>query len=184
MRLAFCIRIRSFFAQRLVIAASVLALNGCLDFNSSVATYSLSGTISGLTADGLVLTDGDATMVTTASAATTTLSTGATSFTAATAFKFGQSYALTVTTQPPGLICSVANGTGTFAMVNVTNVAITCVPTYTLGGTISGLSEPGLVLANNGESLTITPAMGTFAFTTRPVTATTYAVTVQSAPQE
>ena len=35
--------------------------------------------------------------------------------------------------------CSVANGAGTIAAANVTDVAITCVPAYTVGGSIKGI---------------------------------------------
>jgi Galactose oxidase, central domain len=146
---------------------------GGSDSSPQPGTHSLSGSISGLTAAGLVLANGSATM---------TLSAGATSFTSASAFQSGQSYAVTVRTQPAGLICSVANATGTFSTANVNDLAVTCVSTYALGGTISGLSEDGLALTNNGENLPVSPSAGTFVFATRFTTGTTYAVTAQSVP--
>ena len=82
----------------MVIAASALALTACGD---STASYSLSGAISGLSADGLVLVNNGVTV---------TPSSGATSFVAATVFQTGQTYAVTVQTQPTGLVCSVADG--------------------------------------------------------------------------
>jgi hypothetical protein len=54
--------------------------------------------------------------------------------------------------------------------------------TYSLGGTISGLTGTGLVLANSGETLSVTIGTGTFAFSTRFTSATAYAVTVQNTP--
>jgi hypothetical protein len=154
----------------MVIAASALALTACGD---STASYSLSGAISGLSAGGLVLVNNGVTV---------TPSSGATSFVAATVFQTGQTYAVTVQTQPTGLVCSVANGAGTFTNADVSNITVTCVPTYTLGGTISGLAEDGLVLADNGETLSVDSSAGTFMFATRSTSSTEYAVTVATQP--
>jgi hypothetical protein len=38
----------------------------------------------------------------------------------------GTAYAVTVSTQPSGLTCSIANGSGTMPAANVTNVTVTC----------------------------------------------------------
>jgi hypothetical protein len=54
--------------------------------------------------------------------------------------------------------------------------------TVTLGGTISGSSASGLVLANNGATVAVSPGATTFAFSTSITTGSTYAVTVQTAP--
>ena len=61
-------------------------------------------------------------------------------------------YAVTVNTQPttPNQICTVANGSGT-ATANVTNVAVTCVLSYTIGGTVTGVVGTGLVLENSSD---------------------------------
>ncbi len=73
------------------------------------------------------------------------------SFTFATKLVSGAAYAVTVKTNPSGQTCSVANGSGTIGSANVTNVAVTCaaVPTYSVGGSVSGLSG-SVVLADNG----------------------------------
>jgi ketosteroid isomerase-like protein len=79
-------------------------------------------------------------------------------------------------------MCSVTNGTGTVAGVNVTSVAVNCVNSYTIGGTVTGLAGTGLVLQNNaGNNLNIT-ANGTFTFTTTLVNGTSYNVTVLTQP--
>jgi hypothetical protein len=82
----------------------------------AAATYAIGGTITGLTATGLVLQNnaGD----------DLTLASGATSFTFIT--KVSGTYAVTVKTQPTGLKCTVSSGTGT-ATANVTNISIACV---------------------------------------------------------
>src|SRR5580692_9219301 len=59
-------------------------------------------------------------------------------------------YAVTVLTQPttPNQICTVASGSGT-ASANVTNVAVSCVLSYTIGGQLTGLVGTGFVLQNS-----------------------------------
>lgn len=79
----------------------------------------LGGTITGLTADGLVLTNGSVTF--TAPNATT-------GFTFGVPVQFGDTYGVTVLTNPTGLACTVANGAGTMGDADVGNVAVTCVP--------------------------------------------------------
>jgi hypothetical protein len=47
----------------------------------------------------------------------------------ATALENNATYAVTVGTQPAGEICAVANGTGTVAAANVTNISVVCAAT-------------------------------------------------------
>ncbi len=93
-------------------------------------------------------------------------------------------YKVTVLTQPtgPNQICTVTNGSGT-ATANVTNVAVDCVLSYTLGGSVSGLVGTGLVLENgsNLEQLTVT-ANGAFSFKNFVPTGTAYTVTIATQP--
>lgn len=93
-------------------------------------------------------------------------------------------YSVTVLTQPnsPNQICTVSNGSGT-AAANVTNVAVNCVLSYTIGGSVTGLVGTGLVLQNssNLEQLTIT-ANGAFTFKKFVPTATAYTVTIATQP--
>ncbi len=96
-------------------------------------------------------------------------------------------YAVTVNTQPttPNQICTVANGSGT-ATANVTNVAVSCVLSYTIGGTITGLTGSGLVLQNSSdqEQLTIPAANGNQPFTFKQLvpTGTAYTVSISTQP--
>ena len=138
------------------------------------STYTLGGTVSGLTASGLVLVD---------SGTTLSVSSGATSFAFSSGLATGTGYAVSVQSAPAGLNCSVANGSGTIGSANVTNIAVTCVPqTHTLGGTVSGLAVNGLVLANGGATLTLNSGATTFAFPTALATGTAYEVSVQTQP--
>lgn len=82
----------------------------------STATYIIGGTVSGLTGS-LVLQDNNG----------DNLTVGANgSFTFATQVANGSPYSVTVLTHPASQSCSVANGTGTIALANVSNVTITC----------------------------------------------------------
>src|SRR5206468_3535659 len=69
----------------------------------------------------------------------------------------GSAYSVAVFVQPLNQSCTVANASGMLAGANVTNVTVTCVTnTFTIGGTVSGLSGTGLVLQNNGgDNLTV-----------------------------
>jgi hypothetical protein len=138
-------------------------------------TYPLSGSISGLTASGLVLANGTDTLP---------VSSGATGFMMPTAVPYGSAYAVTVQQQPTGLTCTPSNATGNMPAGPVTNVTITCaVTTYTIGGSISGLTTSGLVLANGTDT---TPALGatatSFSMPTGVTSGSTYNVTVQTQP--
>ncbi len=56
-------------------------------------------------------------------------------------------------------------------------------PTYTVGGTVSGLNDSGLVVQNNGgDGLRLASTDTTFTFTTRLTAGTSYAVTIAAQP--
>jgi serine/threonine protein kinase, bacterial len=139
-------------------------------------TYTIGGTVSGLAAAGLTLDDngGD----------TLTVASGATTFTFSTALASGSAYAVTVASQPNGEMCTVSSGTGT-ATANVTSVAVSCgvAATYTIGGSITGLTESGLTLDDNGgDTLTVNSGATTFTFSTALTSGATYDVTVATQP--
>jgi uncharacterized repeat protein (TIGR03803 family) len=138
-------------------------------------SYTVGGTISGLTSGGLVLANGSDTL---------SVIQGATSFTMPTPVAYTSSYSVTVQTQPTGLTCSVSNGTNTMGTTAVTNIAVTCsLSTYTVGGTITGLTTSGLVLLNNGgDATTINANAAQFAMNTGVASGGTYAITVQTQP--
>jgi uncharacterized repeat protein (TIGR03803 family) len=137
--------------------------------------FSLGGTISGLGANtGLVLSDGTDSL---------TVAANATTFIMPAKLAFGSTYAVAITGSPSGLTCSVSNGGGTMPAANVTNVAIACSDqSYTVGGTIQGLSSAGLVLASNGNTLTVNSGNTQFTMPTRVAYTGAYDVTVQTQP--
>lgn len=138
------------------------------------SSFTVGGTITGLAGSGLVLQNNGAGNLTLPSGSTTY------SFTVAS----GGPYAVSVLTQPsnPTQTCVVSNASGTVTTANVTNVSITCsATTFTVGGTITGLSGSGLVLQNNlGPDLPIAASATSYAFTVP--SSTGYAITVKTQP--
>lgn len=136
--------------------------------------YSVSGTISGLTATGLVLANGSDTLG---------VASGSASFAMGQPVAYGGAYVVTVQIQPAGQTCSVANGAGTMGAAQVTNVAITCsANSYTLGGSISGLANAGLVLANGSDTLAVAANATSFTMPAPVAYGASYAVTVATKP--
>ncbi|WUR13673.1 hypothetical protein E7V67_000775 [[Empedobacter] haloabium] len=86
----------------------------------SVNTYQLTGTVSGLDVDGLVIINGNGSEFTVPKAST--------SFKYPDAIASQASYGLVVLKQPTGRNCAITNGTGRMGDADVTNIAITCVP--------------------------------------------------------
>jgi len=81
-------------------------------------TYSVEGTVTGLTALGLALQNNSADTLPVAADGP---------FTFATELTDGAAYAVTVSTQPTGQTCSVSNSSGTIATVDVTNTDVSCI---------------------------------------------------------
>ena len=115
---------------------------------SANPTFTVGGTVSGLSGT-VVLQDNGADNLTVTANGT---------FTFATALAPDAAYAVTVKTSPAGQTCTVANGSGTMGSANVTNVAVSCSanPTFTVGGTVSGLSGTVVLQDNGADNLTVT----------------------------
>lgn len=106
-------------------------------------------------------------------------------FTFSTPLADGSAYSVTVLNQPtnPSQTCSIAGSSGTLVGADVSNIAVTCsTNTYTVGGTVSGLSGTGLALNLNGSETLPVSANGSFIFTTALADNSPYNVTVSSHP--
>lgn len=114
------------WGRSLAAAVVLLTLGGCGGGSGPSTptpppppTFTLGGTVTGLTGTGLVLQNngGDTLSITTNGP-----------FTFSSALNAGAAYAVTVLTQPinPPQNCTVASGSGTVAGSNVTAVAVTC----------------------------------------------------------
>lgn len=114
-------------------------------FISKNSGYTIGGSISGLTASGLVLQNNGGDNLTVPS--------GATSFQFSTPVAFRGSYKVTVLQQPTGLTCTVVNGSGSNISANVMNVQITCANNllnYSNGPLVNG---PGQGAGGNDASI-------------------------------
>ena len=107
------------------------------------ATYTVGGTVTGLTGSGLVLQTNAGDVVPVSKAGV---------FTFPNQLGSGAAYTVTVKAQPstPAQNCIVTNGSGTVGAANITAVAVACstVAGYTVGVTVSGLVGSGLTLTN------------------------------------
>jgi hypothetical protein len=145
--------------------------------NCTPGTYTVGGTVTGLT--GTVIVQN--------SAGNDTKLTANGSFAFSHPLAPTTAYDVTVLTPPdyPPLsqTCVVANGTGAMGTANVTNITITCTTnSFTVGGNVTSLRGPSLVLKNNGgDSLTII-GNGPFAFATSEPSGSSYAVTIGTSP--
>ncbi len=142
----------------------------------SPTSYTIGGTVSGLSTGASVtlLDNGGDSLKVTANG----------TFTFTTPVASGSAYKVTVSVQPTGETCTVTKGAGKVVAVDVTTVVVTCkVLTYTIGGTVSGLSTGGSVtLLDNGTNSLPVTANGTFVFTTALDYGATYNVTVGTQP--
>jgi N-acetylneuraminic acid mutarotase len=134
----------------------------------------LGGSVSGLTMAGLTLSDGTDSLQ---------VPSGATSFQFPTPVVVGSTYTVKATTQPNGLTCTISGATGTVPATNVTSVQVTCAVTvYTLGGTITGLTQGGLILANGSDQQPVAAGATTFTLPTGVAPGATYTVSVLQQP--
>jgi 6-phosphogluconolactonase (cycloisomerase 2 family) len=142
------------------------------------AAYTVGGTVSGVTAAGLVLRNngGDDKAISSVDA----------TYTFATSVVAGKSYNVTVLTNPSNQLCSVANASKTMPAYNVTNANVSCVPAFTISGTIDAgnpLTSSGLVLQdNNGDNLLVPANATTFKFNTPVPSGGNSTVTVLTQP--
>jgi len=156
--------------------ANVTVIVSC---TTNPVTATIGGMVSGLVANSSVILqdNGGDSLTITANGA----------FTFKTAVTGADVYAVTVVTQPvnPNQICTVTQGSGV-ASANVTSVAVNCVLSYSIGGTVTGLVGTGLILVNSSDSeqLPISAANGNQPFTFKNLvpTGTAYAVTIFAEP--
>ena len=139
-----------------------------------VPTYSVGGNVSGLTGSVTLQNNGGDDIIKTTNDGFTFPAQADSSV-----------YAVTVSSQPTGQTCEVTNDSGTIAAADVTNVVVTCVtdvvPTYSVGGNVSGLTG-SVTLQNNGGDTLAVAADGPFTFLTELTETSSYAVTVSAQP--
>ena len=169
-------------ANKISLAAlGLMALSGCNNDDGAPppppppppATFTVGGTLSGLNGSVTLANNGGDSRALSANGA----------FTFPTAAQTGAAYNVTVTSQPANQTCAVTGGTGTIAAGNISAVAVACVTnTFTVGGSVTGLSGSGLVLQNNGGDNLTRNTDGAFTFATVAPAGGNYSVTVMTQP--
>jgi 6-phosphogluconolactonase (cycloisomerase 2 family) len=147
----------------LIAALGATALGGCNNLK-----YSVGGTVTGLTGSGLVLEDSDGSTLTVSANGT---------FAFATGIKNGQTYSVTVNTQPsnPTQTCTVYNGSGTIDKLAITHVIVNCVAAAQYAWVANEGSNNLSAFAIDSSTGTLTPVTGS-PFTSNGTTPTSIAV--------
>ena len=139
------------------------------------ASYDVSGTISGLNNEGLILANGGASLP---------IAAGKTSFTFSKRIDYGTDYNITVQQQPAHMTCGISGGSGSAGHYINISAAVTCSQNrYTVGGTISGLTVDGLVLINGSTTTTVLKDATTFTMNGSVAYGDTYGVSVSAQPK-
>ncbi len=139
-------------------------------------SFTVGGTVSGLAGAGLVLQNNGTDDLAVHADGT---------FAFSTPIPSGAAYAVTVSAQPtgPSQSCAVTGGAGIIGSANVSNISVICTThSFTVGGTVSGLTGTGLVLRNNGANDLPISGNGAFTFTTPILSGAAYAVRVSTQP--
>ena len=150
--------------------------------NCTTQSYTLGGTVTGLSGSGLQLQINGSEVL-----AVTPSETGTVAFQFTQALIDGSNYNVLVLTQPsaPDQLCGVTNGGGVLQGSAVTNISISCVTattTHSISGSVEGLQGSGLILQNNsGDNLPIT-TNGVFSFGQLLANGSNYQVTVLTQP--
>ncbi len=150
----------------LLLITAVMLLQACSSGGGGpTPTYTVGGAVTGLGNTPVVLQNNN------------------TTYTFTTALTQGIAYNITVLTQPTGYSCSVSNGAGTVGSQNIINIDVSCaaLPTYTVGGSVTGLGSNPVVVQNNSEQLSISQN-GDYQFVTAQLEGSNYNVTILTQP--
>lgn len=135
----------------IALSLGLIGCGGSSDVGTTTPTaYTIDVTISGLSGDSLVLQNNASDDLSISSDGNYTFSTALTNSSA---------YDVTVLNMPtnPGQICTISNATGTVQGSNISKINVTCLTnTYTVGGTVLGLTGEVIIRNNNTDELTIT----------------------------
>ncbi len=107
----------------------------------------LSGTVGGLNTSGLKIRNGNEEI---------SIGSSDSTFSFANRISIDSAYSVQISSQPIGQICSIGNPDGSMVSGGVNSIRIVCANrAYLIGGSISGLTRPGLRLKNGSEILEV-----------------------------
>jgi hypothetical protein len=174
--------------RRIAILAALAVACGTTSSNpdggSTPNRFTVGGSISGPATGLVITTDPQPNVV--------TVTSGETSYTFPNELQSGTAYNVTVTTQPSGATCTIANPQGVVETANVTNVNVSCTasanntcaapPCYTITVASTTAGGAGLVVADHGQPNTTLGSNGQAIFPNSVSNGTAYAVTIVSQP--
>lgn len=163
---------KSNFVRAGVAGALALGLAAC----GGTEEFTIAGAVIGLTNPGLVLENAGKTI---------TIPANATTFSFPDRVEYGNSYNVTVKTDPAHQNCVVIRPKGTAGQFAEINIAVDCQQNaYSLGGKITGLTAEGLILANGtkGGAQLVPKDAAVFTFSLPVPDGSTYGVTVLAQP--
>ena len=147
---------KSLFLRSGALLACALTLAAC---GGSGGNLVLSGTVLGLTRDGLVLQNNGADDLVVPATNTT--------FVFPTLIANDTGFNVTIKSSPPSAVCTAFNNVGKTGNYDVNTVVISCVTnSYDVGGTVSGLTGNGLVLINGADRVAVPAGATSFTLTT------------------
>jgi hypothetical protein len=171
------------FLRPALALAIALSLASC----GGKASFTVSGTIAGLSYPGLVLSTNGMNLP---------VNPPATTFSFPNSLSYGDVYNVVASAQPLHQTCTVGSfldangqllqaGSDTAGRLTSINVGVSCaLNSYTIGGSISGLTSDGLVLTNGSSGGTVAPLTGvtSFTFSTGVAYGVSYGVSVLTQP--
>ena len=157
-----------------LLMAVALGLTAC----GGKATFDLTGPVTGLVYEGLVLSN-------TKNGDEVAVAANATTFKLPKTVEYGSEYAVIVKTDPEHQECLVQNGAETAGRLASVNITVRCkLDDYKIGGAVSGLTTEGLVLINgSGDQVTIAKGATSYTFDNEVKFKDSYGVTVFKQPE-
>jgi hypothetical protein len=169
---------KAFPVRTTAAAALLLALAACggkASFDVAGVFVTSQGISQPLANSGLVLQNGSDNL---------SVPVGATTFKFANSISYGTEYDIKVLNQPNHMTCSVVNGSGSAGHTATIAASVICTQnTYSIGGTVSGITDDYVVTLTNGSTggqVTLTKDTANFTFATPVADGQAYGVTVLS----
>jgi alpha-tubulin suppressor-like RCC1 family protein len=153
----------------------------CIDLPPPPSSYFVGGTVTGLLSGALWLRNNGSDLYVTAADG---------KFRFATPLGTNETYSVTVAA-PIGITCTVISGSGTIINANINDIAVNCSGTipssFTVGGTVSGLTGTGLMLFNKASGSRFGVVLpisnnGVYSFLSHYLQGVTYDVAVSAQP--
>jgi RNase P/RNase MRP subunit p29 len=156
-----------------VALACAATLAACGGGNENLA---LGGQVYGLTKSGLVLEN-------LSNKSTVTVPAGSSTFVFEQLIASDENFEVVIKTQPTGAVCKLNNGKGKSGSYSIYSIEVVCVTnTYNVGGTISGLTTPGLVIINGSTRVDVVANTTTFTLPVKVADGSPYGITILTQP--